>query len=128
MIEDIETVFTTKVKKEKRFFNIFNLYQGLEKNPLERPKIYVIPDFLDPNKRMDGEEAEELHDVMIKLGILMNKYRVIPKSYFKDAVKKIFLLQDRAKIGIIPSSKFSSYLSFLKLEVNEREMKLLIKR
>ena len=41
---------------------------------------------------MDGEEAEELHDVMIKLGILMNKYRVIPKSYFKDAVKKIFLL------------------------------------
>ena len=26
MIEDIETVFTTKVKKEKRFFNIFNLY------------------------------------------------------------------------------------------------------
>jgi len=58
----------------------------LEKDPLLRPKSYEIPDFLDPNKRMQGDEEEALHDVMVKLGFLMNKYRVIPKSYFKDAV------------------------------------------
>ena len=92
----------------------------MEKDPLIRPELYAVPDDLDPSKRMQGEECDDLHMVMIKLGTLMNKYRVIPKSYFKDA--------DKAKIGIIPSSKFSSYLSFLKLEVCEREMKLLIKR
>lgn len=35
---------------------------------------------------MQGLEEEALHEVMVKLGVLMNKYRVIPKSYFKDAV------------------------------------------
>jgi len=58
----------------------------LEKNPLVRPLPYEIPEFLDPHRRMQGEEAEALHEVMIRLGVLMNKYRVIPKSYFKDAV------------------------------------------
>jgi hypothetical protein len=64
----------------------------LEKDPLIRPEKYVVPDFLDPSKRMQGEEEDQLHSVMIKLGILMNKYRVIPKSYFKDAVNYLFLL------------------------------------
>jgi len=76
LVEIVDTVFTVK---------------GLEKDPLLRPENYVVPDFLDPSKRMQGEECDELHSVMIKLGILMNKYRVIPKSYFKDAVKIYFL-------------------------------------
>lgn len=63
----------------------------MEKDPLFRPKVYEIPDFLDPNKRMQGEEVDGLHQVMIKLGFLMNKYRVIPKSYFRDAVIFLFL-------------------------------------
>lgn len=50
----------------------------------------------------------------------MRKYRVMPKAYFKDA--------DRAKIGIIPSSKFASILNFLRLDVLEKEMIILIKR
>jgi hypothetical protein len=74
LVEIVDTVFTIK---------------GLEKDPLIRPEDYVIPDFLDPSKRMEGEESNELHSVMIKLGLLTNKYRVIPKSYFKDAVNKI---------------------------------------
>ena len=32
---------------------------------------------------------------------------------------------DKAKIGIIPSSKFASILSFLKLQVEEKEMRWL---
>jgi len=52
-----------------------------------RPIKFEIPDFLDPKKRMQGEEEEALHKVMVKLGGMINKYRVIPKSYFKDAVK-----------------------------------------
>lgn len=59
----------------------------MEKEPLLRPKPYEVPDFLDPIKRMQGEEEEALHEVMVKLGVLVNKYRVIPKSYFKDAVR-----------------------------------------
>ena len=59
----------------------------MEKNPLDRPEIYSVPDFLNPSKRMTSEENEILHEIMIKLGYLMLKYRVIPKSYFKDAVK-----------------------------------------
>ncbi len=55
-----------------------------------RPPPYEIPEFLDPEKRMRGEEAEALHEVMIRLGILMNRFRVIPKSYFKDAVNFFF--------------------------------------
>lgn len=57
---------------------------------------------------------------MIKLALLMRKYRVMPKAYFKDA--------DKAKIGIIPSSKFASILNFLRLDVLEKEMNILIKR
>ena len=64
----------------------------MEKDPLIRPELYAVPDDLDPSKRMVGEECDDLHCVMIKLGTLMNKYRVIPKSYFKDAVKILILI------------------------------------
>lgn len=79
-----------------------------------------MPDFLDPQQRLSKEENEFFHQVMLKLAGLMQKYRVLPKVYFKDA--------DKAKIGIIPSSKFASILSFLKLQVEEKEMNILIKR
>jgi len=105
LVEEVETVFTIK---------------GLEKNPLSRPKSFKMPDFLDPQKRLSQDENEFLHEVMIKLALLMKKYRVLPKVYFKDA--------DKAKIGIIPSSKFASILSFLRLSVEEKEMNILIKR
>jgi len=59
----------------------------LEKNPLVRPNQYSTPEFLDPAKRLTEEENELLHEVMKKLGVLMHKYRVIPKSYFRDSVK-----------------------------------------
>lgn len=105
LVDEVETVFTLK---------------NLEKDPLIRPEEFKIPDFLDPEKRLNQEENELLNEVMIKLAIFMRKYRVMPKAYFKDA--------DKAKIGIIPSSKFASLLNFLKLEVLEHEMKILIKR
>jgi len=105
MIEEVDTVFTLK---------------NLEKSPLIRPIQFKMPEFLDPQLRLNKEENEFLHKVMLKLAELMKKYRVLPKVYFKDA--------DKAKIGIIPSSKFASILSFLKLEVEEKEMNILIKR
>ncbi len=92
----------------------------MEKDPLLRPVSFTIPDFLDPNKRLLETENSFLHEVMIKLALLMQKYRVLPKAYFKDA--------DKAKIGIIASSKFASILSFLRLNVTEKEMNILIKR
>ena len=92
-----------------------------------------MPDFLDPQQRLTQQQNDFLHEVMIKLALLMKKYRVLPKVYFKDAVKinlifKFFNKQDKAKIGIIASSKFASILSFLKLNVDEKEMNILIKR
>ena len=50
----------------------------------------------------------------------MRKYRVNPKSFFQDA--------DRAKIGIVPSSRFASLLSFFRLETDDKEMNIIIKR
>ena len=105
LIDEVETVFTLK---------------GLEKDPLVRPTEYSIPDFLDPEKRLSESDNVFLNEVMIKLALLMRKYRVLPKAYFKDA--------DKAKIGIIPSSKFASILNFLRLDVLEKEMNILIKR
>jgi len=105
MLEEVNTVFTLK---------------NLEKSPNIRPKEFKMPDFLDPKQRLTKDENEFFHQVMLKLAELMKKYRVLPKVYFKDA--------DKAKIGIIPSSKFASILSFLKLNVEEKEMNILIKR
>jgi hypothetical protein len=53
-----------------------------------RPKEYKMPDFLDPEKRLDDEQSLLLHNIMIKLGLFMRKYRVMPKAYFKDAVRE----------------------------------------
>jgi len=61
----------------------------MEKNPLDRPNKYSIPEFLDPTQRLTEIENELLHEVMKKLGILMLKFRVIPKSYFRDAVNNL---------------------------------------
>ena len=57
---------------------------------------------------------------MRKLGLLAIKYRVMAKSFFRD--------NDRANIGIVPSSRFASILSFFKLHADEKEMNILIKR
>ena len=105
LVEEVDTVFTIK---------------GLEKNPLLRPKDYVIPDFLNPEKRLTSEEADFLDKTMRKLGLLAIKYRVMAKSFFRD--------NDRANIGIVPSSRFASILSFFKLHADEKEMNILIKR
>ena len=105
LVEEVETVFTIK---------------GLEKNPLMRPKDYVIPDFLNPTKRLTQEEADFLDKTMRKLALLSIKYRVMAKNFFRD--------NDRANIGIVPSSRFASILSFLRLHADEKEMNILIKR
>ena len=44
----------------------------------------------------------------------------MPKSFFRD--------NDRANIGTVPSSRFAAILSFFKLDVNEKEMNVIIKR
>ena len=53
-----------------------------------KPTEFTIPDFLDPEKRLNNEENQFLHTAMVKLAILINKYRVMPKVFFKDAVLK----------------------------------------
>ena len=105
LVEEVETVFTVK---------------NLEKNPLIRPKEYITPDFINPEKRLTQEEAIFLDKTLKKLAFLSIKYRVMPKSFFRD--------NDRANIGTVPSSRFAAILSFFKLDVNEKEMNVIIKR
>jgi Ca2+-binding EF-hand superfamily protein len=105
LVEEVETVFTIK---------------NLEKNPLMRPKEYITPDFINPEKRLTEEEAIFLDKTLKKLALLSIKYRVMPKSFFRD--------NDRANIGTVPSSRFAAILSFFKLDVNEKEMNVIIKR
>ena len=105
LVEEVETVFTVK---------------NLEKNPLMRPKEYITPDFINPEKRLTQEEAIFLDKTLKKLALLSIKYRVMPKSFFRD--------NDRANIGTVPSSRFAAILSFFKLDVNEKEMNIIIKR
>jgi hypothetical protein len=76
LVDEVDTVFTLK---------------ELEKDPLRRPHDFKMPDFLDPQKRLNAEENQFLHEVMIKLALLMKKYRVLPKVYFKDAVRFIII-------------------------------------
>jgi hypothetical protein len=63
----------------------------LEKDPNLRPEEFKMPDFLEPRKRLTDQENDYLHNVMIKLAVKANKYRVLPKAYFKDAVIYNFL-------------------------------------
>ena len=105
LIEEVETVFTLK---------------ELEKDPLLRPGEYKIPDFLNPDYRLNKDENEFLDKTMRKLALLSIKYRGMPKSFFRD--------NDRANIGVVPSSRFASVLSFFKLNADEKEMNILIKR
>lgn len=74
LVEEVDTVFT---------------FKGLEKDPLLRPDDFKMPEFLDPRKRLTDEENEILHNIMIKLATKANKYRVLPKAYFRDAVRII---------------------------------------
>ena len=72
LVEEVETVFTLK---------------GLEKDPLLRPQEFKTPEFLDPEKRLNAEENDFLNQTMRKLALLVRKYRVMPKDFFKDADK-----------------------------------------
>ena len=83
----------------------------------EEDKVYYK---INPEKRLTEEEAIFLDKTMKKLALLSIKYRVMPKSFFRD--------NDRANIGTVPSSRFASILSFFKLDVNEKEMNIIIKR
>ena len=114
----LEKFYNINEEEDKVYYK--DLVKNLEKNPLMRPKEYITPDFINPEKRLTQEEAIFLDKTLKKLALLSIKYRVMPKSFFRD--------NDRANIGTVPSSRFAAILSFFKLDVNEKEMNVIIKR
>ena len=104
LVEEVETVFTLK---------------GLEKDPLLRPQEFKMPDFLDPEKRLSQDDARFLDVVMTKLALLMKKYRVMPKVYFKDAVIIfkfiIFINRTKQKLESFPLLNLLLYCHFYAL-------------
>lgn len=66
-IDDVEIVFTKK---------------GLDKDPLTKPPVHVIPTFLDPRDALTSREEEELHVLMLRLGEVVGKHRILLKPHF----------------------------------------------
>ena len=66
-IKDVEIVFTKK---------------GLDKDPLTKPPVHVIPTFLDPRDALTPEEEEELHTFMMRIGEVVKKHRILLKPHF----------------------------------------------
>lgn len=66
-IEDVEIVFTKS---------------GLDKDPLLKPPVHVIPTFLDPRDALTPDEEQALHAIMVRLGEVVRKHRILLKPHF----------------------------------------------
>lgn len=51
-----------------------------------KPPVHVIPTFLDPRDALTSEEEEALHAIMLRLGEVVKKHRILLKPHFQDKV------------------------------------------
>lgn len=47
-----------------------------------KPPVHVIPTFLDPRDALTSEEEEALHAIMLRLGEVVRKHRILLKPHF----------------------------------------------
>ncbi|CAD8108204.1 unnamed protein product [Paramecium sonneborni] len=104
-IEDVEIVFTKS---------------GLDKDPLMKPPVHVIPTFLDPRDALTTEEEEALHAIMLRLGEVVKKHRILLKPHFQD--------KDKTKSGKITFTRFRSIMDFHKLPLTDDQFRVICKR
>ncbi len=54
----------------------------LEKDPLSVPQKYEIPQSLDPKAQLSAEEAQSLHSILLRLGEVVKKHKILLKPHF----------------------------------------------
>ncbi|CAD8206649.1 unnamed protein product [Paramecium pentaurelia] len=104
-IEDVEIVFTKT---------------GLDKDPLMKPPVHIIPTFLDPRDALTQDEEEALHAIMLRLGEVVRKHRILLKPHFQD--------KDKTKSGKITFTRFRSIMDFHKLPLTDDQFRVICKR
>lgn len=127
-LEEVNTVFTRT---------------GLEKDPIAKPITFEKKNAVDPRDILTLTEEEDLHNLLLRLGEVVAKHRILFKSHFQDKVTgtaecidsililclTLFLsLQDIAKSGKVSFTRFRSILDLHKLPLTEEQFKLLCKR
>jgi hypothetical protein len=111
-VNDVDLVFATPV--------IMPLSQGLEKNPLYRVSQYKVPNFLDPKDRIEDNEEQRLHEVMLDIGNHVKINRILIKPFFKD--------KDTAHSGKISFPRFRAIMHQCNVPITNDAFNLLCKR
>lgn len=66
-LEDVNIVFTKS---------------GLEKDPIAKPQPFEKKNAVDPRDVLTPNEEEELHRLLLRLGEVISKHRIIFKGHF----------------------------------------------
>ncbi|CAD8118738.1 unnamed protein product [Paramecium primaurelia] len=85
-----------------------------------KPPVHVIPTFLDPRDALTSEEEEALHTIMLRLGEVVKKHRILLKPHFQD--------KDKTKSGKITFTRFRSIMDFHKLPLTDDQFRVICKR
>ncbi|KAL4466875.1 hypothetical protein ABPG74_010472 [Tetrahymena malaccensis] len=104
-LEDVNIVFTKT---------------GLEKDPIAKPVPFEKKNAIDPRDVLTPQEEEDLHVLLLRLGEVISKHRIMFKTHFQD--------KDIAKSGKVSFTRFRSILDLHKLPLNDQQFKLLCKR
>ena len=104
-VSDVDLVFATP---------------GLEKNPLYRVDNYKIPTFLDPKARLNPQEMQRLHEVLVEIGSHVKINRILIKPFFKD--------KDKAHSGKLSFNRFRAIMDTCNVPITEEAFGLLCKR
>lgn len=70
-LEDVNIVFTRT---------------GLEKDPIAKPIPFEKKNAIDPRDVLTADEEEELHRLLLRLGEVISKQRIMFKTHFQDKV------------------------------------------
>ena len=102
---EIEAIFTDK---------------HLEKDPNKYPMEFKAPSILDPKDVLNEHEEQDLHNLLIALGIEVKNKRLLIKPFFQD--------KDKSKSGFIANTRFRSIFDNLKIQLNDYQFSLINKR
>ena len=103
--EEIEKIFTEK---------------DLEKCPGKSLSNFKVQSILDPRNNLSGDEEQQLHNLMARIGTDVRHRRLLIKPFFQD--------KDRSNSGFITNTRFRSIFDNQKLWITDAEYALINKR
>ena len=75
---------------------------------------------MDPKDVLNSDEEKELHDVLTRIGTIVNHRRLLLKPFFQDV--------DKSRSGFVANARFRSIFDSQKLYMTDREYYILNKR